>query len=144
MMEAVASSVPEKREERSHTWQTNAAMMELWPLVSESNRLCCLRSPLAGNSSQLLTKRLRLKRAIRRCIKHHRDKYRMWMATIVIKTRDAKMEKAALDDLTKWYDLSLKANPTFLPAVTPTVFKAHFENFFSKASEKENLGLMEE
>jgi hypothetical protein len=33
-------------------------------------------------------------------------------------------------------------NPTLLPAVTPTVFKAHFENF-SMVSEKENLGFME-
>jgi hypothetical protein len=34
------------------------------------------------------------------------------MTTITIKSGDAKMEKAALDELAKGYDLSLKANPT--------------------------------
>jgi hypothetical protein len=54
------------------------------------------------------------------------------MTTITIKSGDAKMEKDALDELAKGYDLSLKANPTLQATTTPMVFIAHFENLFSK------------
>jgi hypothetical protein len=61
------------------------------------------------------------------------------MTTIAIKNRDAKMEKATLDELAKGYDLSLKANLTLQANVTHMVFKAHFENLFSKCQRRKTL-----
>jgi hypothetical protein len=100
------------------------------------------------NQHKIKLERKAVRRAIRQCVKRHKDRFRMRLAETgagtVAKVVDQLKVQAAFNSLTKGYDLGRVDKRNVKTPIPPGVFAEHFKQLFSKTSNKRKLNLTED
>ena len=121
MQQAAVATLPQQGCPQTDTWETDASREDLAPLRKKNIQL---RRNIATASSRDLklaykSELMINRRAIKKCVKKHKDKYRLQLANIAIRSGNSKQEKFAFSMLAKGYDLSLvetgPPKPNMLP-----------------------------
>ena len=90
------------------------------------------------------TRRRRIKLAVKRCIRKHKDIFRKQEASVAVTSEQPAQVKQAMGTLAKGYDLALRVKARQAASIDPSVFNAHFGSLFARVSDKELLGLTEQ
>ena len=121
MQQAAVATLPQQGCPQTDTWETDASREDLASLRKKNIQL---RRNIATASSRDLklaykSELMINRRAIKKCVKKHKDKYRLQLANIAIRSGNSKQEKFAFSMLAKGYDLSLvetgPPKPNMLP-----------------------------
>jgi hypothetical protein len=148
MIGAAISVLPTAQKPEETTWRTAEAQRELRQLYKQQSELRRMVRPNTKIDDQARQRvnleRKRVQRNIKKCIKRHKDIYRLQLSNMVVRGDSQAAAQAAMSLLGKGYDLGLVRGKEAKAPVVPQVFAAHFEQLFSKISEKETLGLTAE
>jgi hypothetical protein len=103
MQQAAVATLPQQGCPQTDTWETDASREDLAPLRKKNIQLrrniatASSRDFKLAYKSELMINR----RAIKKCVKKHKDKYRLQMANIAIRSGNSKQEKFAFSMLAK-------------------------------------------
>jgi hypothetical protein len=147
MRQSALKTLSPAEEPAERSWLSTAARSELRQLYrkqSDLSRMLRCNSKLSGEELwKVKSDRKKVRRDMKRCVKRHKDKFRMHLAATVVKGEKLQQAQAAFGLLVKGYDLAGVERKSVKAPILPQVFAAHFEQLFSKTSKKEKLGLME-
>ncbi len=124
------------------TWLTTRAHEDIERHLKEVKTLQQqLRQLLQHEGVHSMLKKAR--HALCNCVTRHKGIHRRKLTNTAVRCGNAKQGEA-LAALAKGHDLSLQQPARQKPPISPTIFTAHFEQLFSKTSDHQTLGLMEE
>jgi hypothetical protein len=132
MIEAAIKTLPTAQKPEEMTWRTAEAQRELRQLYKQQSSLRRMVRPNTKVDDQarhgVYLERKKVQRSIRKCIKRHKDKFRLQLSNMVVRGEDKVAAQAAISVLGKGYDLGLVRGKEAKAPVVPQVFALHFDS----------------
>lgn len=144
LKESAVKVLPALVANHEDSWLTATATAEMGALIKQGatyRRLLSRACP--ATMAHLRGRKREVKKALRKCKEKHLRAYRQRLANVATLGRDLAKRRLAIRRLAQGTDVTAEIN-TRRQEVPPEQFKAHFENLFSKKSDKETLGLTAE